>query len=119
MTSRIQPLFDRVIVRRRESIDKIGNILIPKVAQEQQIVGTVLACGDCRVDADGREHALRVKVNDVVLFSPLCGTEYELPELGMVVILREEDLIGILHEDPAPATPKEPVQCTEPVAASS
>lgn len=100
MATRLQPLFDRVIVRRRDSKDKSeGGILIPKVAQEQQIVGTVLACGDCRIDSEGREYALRVKAGDTVLFSPLCGTEYELPEMGMVVILREEDLIGILHEE--------------------
>lgn len=122
-TVKLKPLFDRLVVRRRAAISKTeGGVLLPKIAQEQQIVGEVIAIGECRVDADGREHPLRVKLGDQVMWAPYCGTALpvgnpviEVKEEGEVVLLREEELIGILLEDAQPATITEPTQCTEPV----
>src|SRR5712664_1162741 len=95
---KIQPLHDRLIVRRDEAKNQTeGGIYIPDNAKEVPIQGEVLAVGTGRVAEDGTVRPLAVKAGDLVLFSKYAGTE--IPSLGEhFIMLREEDVLGVIVE---------------------
>ena len=64
---KIKPLGDRIVVKMVEMETKTaGGILIPQTAQEKTQEGLVLAVGD--------DEAIKVKVNDKVLYDKYAGT---------------------------------------------
>ena len=64
---KIKPLGDRIVVKMVEMETKTaGGILIPQTAQEKTQEGVVLAVGD--------DEAIKVKVNDKVLYDKYAGT---------------------------------------------
>jgi chaperonin GroES len=94
---KIRPLHDRVIIKRLESETKsAGGILIPDNATEKPIKGEVLAVGKGKILEDGTVRPLDVKVGDKVLFAKYGGTEVKLGN-DEIVVLREEDILGILE----------------------
>lgn len=93
----IRPLHDRVIVRRTEQDEKTaGGIIIPDTAKEKPIQGEVIAVGPGLRDEGGKQHALDVKVGDVVLFGKWAGTEVKLDAEDFLV-LKESDIIGVVE----------------------
>jgi chaperonin GroES len=95
----IQPLHDRVIVRRLEGEDKTaGGIIIPDTAKEKPIQGEVLAVGPGNRDESGKRIELDVRVGDIVLFSKWGGTEVKI-DGEEVLVLKESDIIGIVKKD--------------------
>ena len=94
---KIRPLHDRVIIKRLESETKsAGGILIPDNATEKPIKGEVLAVGKGKILEDGTVRPLDVKVGDKVLCAKYGGTEVKLGN-DEIVVLREEDILGILE----------------------
>ena len=99
----LQPLYDRVLVRRAErEEDKVsaGGIHIPEMARERPVEGEVISVGEGRLDltAAGRAQVpMSVKVGDTVLFGRYSGTEVKLSDDGEFLILREEEILGILR----------------------
>jgi len=64
---KIKPLGDRVLVKMQEMETKTaGGILIPQTAQEKTQEGIVMAVGD--------DEAIKVKVNDRVIYDKYAGT---------------------------------------------
>ncbi|MCX7028604.1 MAG: co-chaperone GroES [Spirochaetes bacterium] len=64
---KIKPLGDRIVVKMVEMETKTaGGILIPQTAQEKTQEGIVLAVGD--------DEAIKVKVNDKVIYDKYAGT---------------------------------------------
>jgi chaperonin GroES len=64
---KIKPLGDRIVVKMVEMETKTsGGILIPQTAQEKTQEGVVLAIGD--------DEAIKVKVNDKVIYDKYAGT---------------------------------------------
>jgi chaperonin GroES len=95
---KIRPLGDRAIVKRLESETKTaGGILIPDSATEKPSKGKILAVGPGKSLKGGKHRPLAVKVGDVVLFGKYSGTEFKEGK-DEFVVLREEDIIGILDE---------------------
>jgi chaperonin GroES len=95
---KIRPLGDRAIVKRLESETKTaGGILIPDSATEKPSKGKILAVGPGKSIKGGKHRPLAVKVGDVVLFGKYSGTEFKEGK-DEFVVLREEDIIGILDE---------------------
>ena len=91
-----RPLHDRVLVRRVEAEEKTrGGIIIPDTAQEKPMQGEVVAVGKGKRLEDGRLQPLGVKIGDKVLYGKWSGTEVKLSGVEHV-ILKEEDLFGIL-----------------------
>ena len=91
-----RPLHDRVLVRRVEAEAKTaGGIIIPDTAQEKPMQGKVVAVGKGKRLEDGRLLPLDVKVGDKVIYGKWSGTEVKLDGKDHV-ILKEEDLFGIL-----------------------
>lgn len=95
---KIRPLQDRVIVKRVEEEEKTkGGIIIPDTAKEKPQEGKVVAVGKGKVNDNGKITPLDVKVNDRVLFSKYSGAEISL-EGEEVLIMREEDILGVIEK---------------------
>ncbi len=68
---KIKPLADRILVKMIESETKTaGGILIPQTAQEKTQEGVVLAVGD--------DEAIKVKVNDKIIYDKYAGTTIKI-----------------------------------------
>ena len=92
---KIQPLHDRVIVKRTEEEGKTkGGIIIPDTAKEKPQEGIITAVGSGKTE-DGKKIALEVKAGDRVLFSKYAGTEITI-EGEEHLIMKEDDIIAII-----------------------
>jgi chaperonin GroES len=94
----ILPLGDRVVVRRKESEEKsAGGIVLPGAAAEKPDQGLVLAVGKGKILEDGKVRPLEVKIGDRVLFGKYSGQAIKI-EGEELLMMREEDLMGIIQE---------------------
>lgn len=94
--AKIQPLQDRVIVKRFESEEKTSSgIFIPDSAQEKPQEGIVVAVGEGKHLDNGTVLKPTVKEGDKVLFGKYSGTEVKVDGEDML-IMREDDILGIL-----------------------
>lgn len=94
---KLRPLQDRIIVKRVDEEEKTaGGIIIPDAAKEKPQRGEVVAVGPGKADDQGRMVEMTVKEGDSVLFGKYAGSEVAL-EGEEVLILREEDILGILE----------------------
>ncbi len=95
MTDKIRPLYDRLYVERLEGNDRTaGGLYIPEGAKEKGQTAKVLAVGSGKVDAQGKNLPLQVKVGDVVFFGKYAGTDIDEKHL----VLREEDVLGVVEK---------------------
>ena len=93
----IRPLHDRVVVRRlEEERTSAGGIVIPDSAAEKPMTGEVLAVGNGKVQENGDQRPLDVKVGDKVLFGKYSGTEVKV-EGDDVLVMREDDIMGFIE----------------------
>ncbi|GIT54104.1 MAG: 10 kDa chaperonin [Pseudomonadota bacterium] len=93
----IRPLHDRVVVRRlEEERTSAGGIVIPDSAAEKPMTGEVLAVGNGKVQENGDQRPLDVKVGDKVLFGKYSGTEVKV-EGDDVLVMREDDIMGVIE----------------------
>lgn len=94
----INPLSDRILVRREEQDEKTpGGIYIPANAREKLNVGTVLAVGRGKVLDTGRVVEPSVKAGDRVVFGKYAGQEFERDGQKGLLFLREDELHGVLE----------------------
>jgi chaperonin GroES len=94
---KIQPLHDRVIVKRVEEEETTkGGIIIPDTAKEKPMEGIVVAVGSGKTGEEGEKKIpLEVKKGDRVLFSKYAGTEITIDGEDHL-IMKEEDIIAIV-----------------------
>jgi chaperonin GroES len=94
--SKIQPLADRVLVRRLDDAaeQKVGGIIIPDTAKEKPQEAEVVAVGPGRME-EGKRVGLEVKKGDKVLIGKYSGTEVKL-DGEEHLILREEEILAVL-----------------------
>lgn len=97
----IEPLSDRVLIRRTKSEGRsAGGIIIPDAAREKPVEGEVIAVGPGRYER-GVLVPMTVKVGNRVLFSKYAGTEARSASApapdGDTLILREEDIFAIVR----------------------
>jgi chaperonin GroES len=93
----IQPLHDRVVIKRMEEERlSAGGIVIPDTATEKPIKGEVVAVGEGKALDNGQVRALKVKTGDKVLFGKYSGTEVKLNGTDYLVV-REDDIFAILN----------------------
>jgi len=96
---KVKPLGDRIVVRRQEAQDKTaGGILLPDTAKDKPQKGKVLAVGAGRLLDDGKRKGVQVKVGDNVIFTAWAGDEYKDGQGGMILIMREEDILAVVDE---------------------
>lgn len=96
MFDKIRPLYDRILVKRREEFEEKSpaGIIIPDTAKEKGQLGIVVAVGEGRRTESGALTPLKVKVGDTVFFAKYGGTEAGKDYM----ILREDDVLGIIEQ---------------------
>lgn len=88
MTTIVEPLFDRVLIRRIEAETKSkGGILIPETAKDKPLEGKVIAIGP---------DVVKIKVGDRVLIGKYAGIEIKLNEIEHLII-RLDEILGIIR----------------------
>ena len=95
---KLQPLNDRIVVKRSEEKEVTkGGIIIPETAKEKPIEGKVLAVGTGKVLDDGSKIPLDVKEGDKVLFSKYAGSEVKIDGEDLL-IMREDDVLAVVEK---------------------
>jgi chaperonin GroES len=96
MTTNIQPLHDRVILKRVDEGEQIrGGIIIPDTAKEKPQEGEVIAVGLGKYKEDGSRQALDVKAGDRVLFGKYGGSEIKVDGEDLLM-MREDEILGVI-----------------------
>ena len=96
MTTNIQPLHDRVIVRRIEEGEQVrGGIIIPDSAKEKPQEGEVIAAGLGKYKEDGTRRPLDVRPGDRVLFGKYNGSEIKVDGEDLLM-MREDEILGVI-----------------------
>ncbi|HUX10372.1 MAG TPA: co-chaperone GroES [Terriglobia bacterium] len=98
-----RPLHDRILVKRVEEKEAVkGGIIIPDTAKEKPQEGKVIAVGHGKKNEDGKVIPLDVKEGDLILFGKYSGAEIKMDNQEYL-ILREEEVLGILESKTATA----------------
>ncbi|MCD4847389.1 MAG: co-chaperone GroES [Candidatus Aegiribacteria sp.] len=94
---KIQPLFDRVLIKREEPREVVkSGIVIPDTAKEKPLEGIVEAIGQGKRNPEGEGFITPVvKKGDHVLIGKYSGTEVKFLD-DEYVIVREDDILAIL-----------------------
>lgn len=94
---KIRPLYDRVVVKRREEETVTsGGIVLPGTAKEKPTQGEVLAIGTGKVLDNGDLRPMSLKVGDRVLFGQYSGNTVKI-DGEEVVILNESEVYGVIE----------------------
>lgn len=101
MKTTFRPLHDNILVKRQEA-EKVsaGGLYIPESRQLKSLFGEVLSVGPGRFleGSSTARRAIEVQPGQVVYFRGTSGQEIELDgEMGYV-ILREDEVEGVVEE---------------------
>jgi chaperonin GroES len=94
MTTKLQPLGDRVVIKPmpKEEVTK-GGIVLPDTAKEKPQEGKIIAVGPGKVNDDGERIAMDVKKDDIVIYAKYAGTEIKEGDEELI-IMRESDILA-------------------------
>ena len=96
MKINIQPLHDRVLVKRIDEGEQVrGGIIIPDTAREKPQEGEVIAAGLGKYREDGSRQSLDVSAGDRVLFGKYGGSEIKI-DGEELLIMREDEILGVI-----------------------
>lgn len=91
----LKPLGDRVIVKQDEAESTTASgLYLATESKEKPQTGVVLAVGEGKLDKDGKNLPMPVKVGDRVIYGKYGGTEFTV-ENEEVLILRADDLYAV------------------------
>ena len=92
----LQPLGDRVIVRRDESEEvTAGGLYLPDSAKNKPARGIVVSVGDGRLLDDGSRSKFTVQEGDHVIFLSYAGEDFKFGDCEFL-IMRESDILAIV-----------------------
>jgi len=95
---KIQPLYDRVLLKRIEEQEvKRGSIIIPDTAKEKPQEAEVIEVGQGRVNEEGKVIPLTVKKGDRVLIGKYSGTEVTVDGVEHVIV-REDEILAVISK---------------------
>jgi chaperonin GroES len=98
MATKIQPLGQRVLVKRIEAEETTaGGIVLPDTAKEKPQEAEVISLGTGGKDEDGKPIEFTVKAGDIVLISKYGGTEVKVGG-DELLIISESDILGIVQK---------------------
>ena len=96
-STKIRPLYDRIVVRRKEAQEKTASgLYIPDTTKEKPQEAEVVAVGEGKFNDEGKRIKLDVKKGDTVLIGKYSGTEIKL-EGTEYTILREDEVLAIVE----------------------
>ncbi len=94
---KIEPLGDKVVVKRSESEEKTaGGIVLPDTARDKPQQGRVLSVGEGRMLPDGRRSPPQVREGDRVIFLSYAGTEVAVED-DELLIMGEDDILAVIE----------------------
>ena len=106
MATKLTPLHDRIVVRRIEEGETTrGGIIIPDSAKDKPQEGEVISVGKGKSNEEGKVFPLDVKAGDRILFGKYAGTDIKIDGEDFL-IMREEEVLGILEGATKPAHAK-------------
>lgn len=95
---KLQPIGDRVVIRREESKEKTaGGIYLPDTAKDKPARGTIVCVGPGRIMDDGTRSTFQVKEKDRVLFLSYAGEEFKIGDEELL-LMRESDILAVVEE---------------------
>lgn len=93
---KLQPLGDRVVVRRDESEERTaGGLYLPESAKNKPSRGVVVSVGGGRVLDDGSRSKFTVREGDRVLFLSYAGEDFKFGE-DEFLLMRESDILAVI-----------------------
>lgn len=92
----IKPLGNQVVIQRHKSEESVGGIYLPESAKKESKMGTVVAVGPGKKNTKGELEVSQLKVGDEVLFQTFSGVEMESDQGEELLILSEDDILGII-----------------------
>jgi chaperonin GroES len=94
--TKIQPLGDRVVIRREESEERTkGGLYLPDSAKDKPARGTVVSVGDGKILDNGQRSKFQVKEGDKVLFLSYAGEEFKIGD-DELLLMRESDVLAVI-----------------------
>jgi chaperonin GroES len=95
--SKIQPLFDNVLIKPLEAEAKTASgIILPDTAQEKPQMGQIVAVGPGKVTPKGEKEAIVVKVGQKVMYKKWGGSEVKLNGEELVMV-EQKDILAIIE----------------------
>lgn len=95
----VQPLADRVLVKREEEQQEKSpaGIIIPDTAKkEKSKIGTVLAVGPGRITDEGKTVAVHLKTGAKVIFNAGWDNEVDMGDDEEYFLVKESDILAII-----------------------
>jgi len=94
---KIQPLGDRVVIRREESEERTaGGLYLPDSAKNKPARGVVVSIGDGRMLDDGTRSKFQVQEGDRVIFLSYAGEEFKVGD-NEFLLMRESDILAVIQ----------------------
>ncbi|MFT6326161.1 MAG: chaperonin GroES [Bermanella sp.] len=94
---KIRPLYDRIVVRRKEEETKTaGGIVLPGASAEKPNQGEVVAVGTGRILDNGNVQPLALSVGDTVLFGQYGANAVKI-DGEELLIMSESEIYGIIE----------------------
>ena len=94
---KIRPLYDRVVVRRKEEEQtSAGGIVLPGSAKEKPNQGEVVTVGEGKLLENGELRPVGVKAGDQVIFGQYSGSTVKV-DGEELIILNESEIFGIVE----------------------
>lgn len=94
---KLQPIGDRVVVKREQAESKTsGGIVLPDSAKDKPARGKVVAIGDGKLLEDGSRGKMQLKVGDRVLFVSYAGDVFKVGD-DELVLMREDDVLAVIE----------------------
>lgn len=96
--SALRPLYDRVILRRKEpETTTKGGLVLPTNAQEKSNLAEVIAVGTGRLTDSGETIPLKVETGMTVLVGKWQGDPVKLDGDDLLIV-RESDILAVVDE---------------------
>ena len=96
---KFRPLADRVLVRRTDEEQTTeGGIVLPGSAAEKPSQCEVVAVGPGKTLDNGDNQAVSVSEGDLVVFGLYAGSNTVKIDGDELVILNEQDILGVLEK---------------------
>jgi len=94
---KLQPLGDRVVLRREDSESTAaGGIVLPDSAKDKPARGTIISIGNGKLLDDGSRGDFQVKVGDRVIFSSYAGEAVNVDD-DELLLMREDDILAVIE----------------------
>ena len=95
---KIRPLYDRVVVRRKEGEEtSAGGIVLPGSAKEKPNQGEVISVGEGKALDTGEIRPLAVKVGDTVVFGQYAGSNTIEIDGEELIIMGESEIFAVVE----------------------